>query len=109
LDKQTCFPVIKSYEPHLTLHYRLAFPRYYSGEDEANPDPCLQIERSIGIGMEPFIGSKKGAPTHYWWSSFSLSAYQPSLKQIALAVAVHRLTSLRRVIFPLSVRSTKAK
>jgi hypothetical protein len=59
--------------------------------------------------MEPFIGSKKGAPTHYWWSSFSLSAYQPSLKQIALAVAVHRLTSLRRVIFPLSVRSTKAK
>jgi hypothetical protein len=32
-----------------------------------------------------------------------LSAYQPSLKQIALAVAVHRLTSLRRVVCP-SVR-----
>jgi hypothetical protein len=32
-----------------------------------------------------------------------LSAYRPSLKQITFAVAVHRLTSLKRVICP-SVR-----
>jgi hypothetical protein len=79
----------------------LAFPRYYSGEDEAKRTPILAFKSNGQPALEwdSLSAPKRGSDAFLVQLLFieRLSA-QP--KAIDFAVAVHRLTSLRRVIFP---------